>query len=171
MSYRKAFFIICLIVSIICLAAGYGIAEKWIGAVIAIIIGLAWLPARKYPASGLPFICLVVSVCLAVAGKLAGSPPLLMICGSGFALAIWDLVFLDNTLGRDSSAPQTRQYERKHLRSLSLVLGFGLLVALLGRLMNLQIPFVIMILLVALAIYGLEHIWNDIKKRSKHIPS
>ena len=97
----------------LCLAAGYGIAGQWIGAVIAIITGLAWLPARKYPDSGLPLICLVVSVCLAVVGRLTGSPPLLMICGSGFALAVWDLVFLDDALGSNSSGEQTRQYERQ----------------------------------------------------------
>jgi hypothetical protein len=168
---RKSFFVICLIVSMLCLAAGYGIAGKWIGTVIAIITGLAWLLARKYPDSGLPVICLVVSVCLAVAGRLMGSPPLLMICGSGFALAVWDLVFLDKALGRVSSGIQTRQYERKHLQSLALALGTGLFVAFLGRLLNFQIPFVIMLLLVVLAIYGLENIWSGIKKRGIHIPS
>ena len=125
----------------LCLTAGYGIAGQWIGAAIAIITGLAWLLARKYPASGLPFICLVVSVCLAVVGQLSGSPPLLMICGSGFALAVWDLIFLDDALGSNSSEEQTRQYESKHLQSLALALGFGLLIAFLGRLLNLQDPF------------------------------
>ena len=138
---RKTFFVIGVAVSILCLIAGYGIVGEWIGTVIAIITGLAWLFAWKYPSSGLPFICLVVSVCLAVAGRLIGSPALLMICGSGFALAVWDLVFLNNALGRDSLGVQTRQYERKHLQSLALALGSGLLVAFLGRLFNLQLPF------------------------------
>ena len=137
---------------------------------IAIITGLAWLPARKYPDSGLPFICLVASVCLAVAGQLIGSPPLLMICGSGFALAVWDLVFLNDALGRNSSGVQTRQYEGKHLQSLALALGSGLLVAFVGRLLNFQIPFIVMMLFVALVIFGLERIWGAIKKRSMHIP-
>jgi hypothetical protein len=167
---RKNFFIICLAVSILCLTIGYGIVGKWIGTAIAISIGLAWLPARKYPASGLPFICLAASVCLAVAGQLIGSPPLLMICGSGFALAVWDLVFLNDALGRDSSGVQTRLYEGKHLQSLALALGSGLLVASIGRLLNFQIPFIVMILFVALVIFGLERIWGAIKKRSMHIP-
>jgi hypothetical protein len=155
----------------LCLAAGYGIAGKWIGAVISIVTGLAWLPAQKYPDSGLPFVCLVASVCLAVAGRLIDSPPLLMICGSGFALAVWDLIFLDNALGGDSAGVHTRQYERKHFQSLALALGFGLSVAFIGRLFTLQFPFFILMFFVALAIYGFEHIWNIIKKRSRHIPS
>ena len=149
---------------------GMGLSGQWIGAVIAITTGLAWLPARKYPASGLPFICLVVSVCLAVIGRLTGSPPLLMICGSGFALAVWDLIFLDGALGTNSFGEHTRQYESKHLQSLALALGSGLLVALVGRLLNFQIPFIVMMLFVALVIFGLERIWGAIKKRSMHIP-
>jgi hypothetical protein len=171
MSYllRKTFFVICVIVSTLCLTVGYGIAEKWIGVVIAIITGLIWLLARKYPDSGLPVICLVVSVCLAVVGLLIGSPPLLMICGSGFALAVWDLVFLNNALGRVPSGVQTIQYERRHLQSLALALGSGLLVAFLGRLFNLQFPFLILMLFVAFIIFGLDRTYGYIKKRKLHI--
>ena len=42
----------------------------------------------------------------------------------------------------------------------------GLLVAFLGRLLNLQIPFVAMMLFVALVIFGFDRIWRTIKKRS-----
>jgi len=168
MSLRKTFFFICLAISILCLAAGYAIVGKWVGAVIVIITGFAWLFARKYLDSGLPFICLVMSVCLAVVGRLTGSPPLLMICGSGFALAVWDLVFLDNALGNNSLEAQTRQYESKHLQSLALALGCGLIVAFAGRLINFQIPFIVMMLFIALVIFGLERIWGIIKKRNIH---
>jgi len=69
---------------------------------LAIMTGLAWLPARKYPASGLPLACLLVSIGLAVVGRLTGAPPVLMICGSGIALAVWDLLLLDVALGSAS---------------------------------------------------------------------
>jgi hypothetical protein len=161
---RKPFFVICLAVSMLCLVVGYGITGKWIGAAFAIVIGLAWLLARKYPDSGLPFICLVVSVCLAVVGRLSGSPPLLMICGSGFALAVWDLVLLDDALGSNSFGEQTKRYENKHLQSLALALGFGLFVAFLGQLLNLRIPFVLLMLFIALVLFGLDRIGSYIKK-------
>ena len=166
--FRKTFFVICLVVSMLCLAAGYGIAGQWVGTVIATITCLAWLPARKYPDSGLPLICLVVSVCLAVVGQLGGAPSLLMICGSGFALAVWDLVFLDDALGNNSFGEQTRRYENKHLQALALALGSGLTLAFVGRLINFQIPFMVMMLFVAVIIFGLERIWGVIKKGSIH---
>jgi hypothetical protein len=70
MSILKTYFVVCLAGSLLCLIAGYGITGHWVGAVIAIITGAAWLFARKYPSSGLPFICLLLSVCLALAGLL-----------------------------------------------------------------------------------------------------
>ena len=109
------------------------------------------------------------SVCLFGYGGTANRfSPLLMICGSGFALAAWDLIFLDDTLGTNSFGEQTRQYENKHLQALALALGCGLIVAFVGRLLNFQIPFIVMMLFVALVIFGLERIWSTIKKRNIH---
>ncbi|HLO29124.1 MAG TPA: hypothetical protein VK249_08320 [Anaerolineales bacterium] len=166
MDIRKTSFVVCLVVSMLCLAAGYGFAGQWIGTVIAITLGLAWLPARKYPVSGLPHICLIASVGLAVIGQLTGTLPLLMIIGSAFALAVWDLILLDAVLGANSSGEQIRRYENKHLQSLALVLGAGLLAACLGGLLNLQIHFVAMMLFVALVIFGFDRVWRTIKRRS-----
>jgi hypothetical protein len=164
MRIREIFFFICLIISALCLAAGYGIAGQWIGAVVAIMVGLTWLLARKYPATWLPFICLVASVGLAVVGRLTGSSPLLMICGSGVALAAWDLIILNDALGSNSPGEQTRQYENRHLQSLVLVLGSALFVSLLGRFVNLHIPSIALMLLIVLSIWGLDRVWATIKK-------
>lgn len=166
MALRKTFFVVCLVVSLLCITAGYGFAGRWIGAAIAITSGLAWLHARKYPDSWPPHLCLITSVGLAVTGQLTGTPPLLMIGGSGFALAAWDLILLDGALGTHSVGEQSRRYEIKHIQSLALALGAGLLVAFLGRMLHLQIPFAAMLLFVALVIFGFDRIWGTIKKRS-----
>jgi hypothetical protein len=161
---RKIFLAVCLIVSVLCLAAGYGLSGQWVGVVISLIMGPAWLFARKYPISILPLICLLISVCLAVVGKLNGVPSFLMICSSGFSLATWDLLLLDGALGNSSSGEQTRQYEIKHLQSLGLALVSGLAVIFLGHSLRLQIPFVVLLLSVALVIFGLDRVWDYIKK-------
>jgi hypothetical protein len=163
MALRKIFFTVCLVVSALCLAAGYGIAGKWIGTALAFITGLAWLPARKYPAAWLPLACLLGSICLAVVGRLTGCPPVLMICGSAIALAAWDLLLLDAALGSAPLGEQTRHYEISHLRSLALALGGGLLATFLGRWLHPQIPFFITLFLVALVVFGLDRAWGYIK--------
>lgn len=168
MAPRKTFFVVCLVISMFCLAAGYVIAGLWIGAVIAIVTGVVWLLDRKYMDTLLSHICLLVSVCLAVVGQLTGSPPLLMICGSVFALATWDLLSLDIALKSSSYGEQTRRYENKHLQSLALALGCGLIMGFVGRWLNFQIPFVVMLLFVALIIFGFDRIWGIIKKQGTH---
>jgi hypothetical protein len=164
MSPRKIAFTFCLIVSVVCLAAGYGIAGQWIGTGAAIITGPGWLFARKKTASGLPLICLFAAVSLAFVGRLAGSPPLLMICSSGFSLVVWDLLLFQAALGNESTGEQIRQFETIHLQSLALGPGAGLLVALLGHFLRIQVPFVLLALCIALAIFWLDRVWINVRK-------
>lgn len=163
---RKTLFSVCLVISALCLAVGFGFVRQWIGVAAGILTVPAWLLARKYPASWLPHICLLGSVGLAVVGRLFGSPFFLMICGSGVALAVWDILLFNSALGKYSSGEQTRQYESKHLQSLALALGSGLLVAFLGSFINLRIPFAVLLLFIALVVFGLDRVWGYIKKRA-----
>jgi hypothetical protein len=167
-SLRKVFFITCMIFSVFCLTAGYAVAGQWIGTVAAILMIPAWLFARKHSGTWLPYICLLASVSLAVIGKLTGAIPILMIFGSGITLAVWDLLLLDAALGNNSSGEQTRQYENKHLQSLALSLGFGLSMALLGRLLNFQIPFFVLLLFIVFTLFSLDRIWSYLKRRSNN---
>jgi hypothetical protein len=167
MSRRKVYFVICMLISTVCLAAGYASAGQWMGAGLAIILIAAWWLARKYPDADLGFICLLSSVCLAVAGQLSGAMAVLMTCGAGAALAAWDLLELDESLKGDE--PQTREYESRHLQALALALGSGLLLAILGRLLNFQMPFIVVALSVGVLLFGLDRVWLHIKKRGMDI--
>ena len=167
MSLRTALFVICLMISVVCLTAGFWIAGKWIGALVAILIGPAWLFARKNMDPWLPFICLLASVGLAVAGRLFGAPYFLMILGSALALAVWDLIYLDTALGKNSFGAKTRRYKNKHVQSLVLALGFGLFVALLGRFINIRIPFIVLMLLISFTLFALDRVWRYIKRTGK----
>ena len=167
MSLRKTLFVICLIISVLCLAVGYGLAGHWMGAIVASLMGPSWWLARKYQGSPLPLVCLLVSVGLAVYGRLLGSPPVLMIFGSAVALAVWDILHLDSALGSNPSVEQTRQYEKAHLQSLTLALGGALLGILLGRFLNIRISFLVLLLLIAFLLFALDRVWGDIKKAGR----
>jgi hypothetical protein len=166
---RKILFVLCVVLSILCLAAGYAMVGHWVGAVIVIITGLCWIPARKDLGAWLPHLCLFAFVFLAVVGRLTGSTTFLMVCGSGLALAAWDLFFLDEELKGSTYGEQTRRFENKHLQSLTLALGFGLMAAFVGRLLNFQIPFAILMLFVLMVVFGLDRVWGYTKKRKMHI--
>ncbi len=164
MAPRKTLFAVCLIGSVLCLTAGYGMTGQWPGAVATIITCPAWLLSRKYPTSWLPIICLLLCIFLAVAGILSGSVSLLMICSAGFSLAVWDLVLLDRKLGNRPSDEQTRQYENKHVRSLAPALAAGLLAGFLGHLFVFQIPFALVVILIAVVLFGLDRTWAYMRK-------
>lgn len=166
MSPRKTLFLISLLFSTLCLAAGYGIARHWLGMSVAILLGPTWWLARKHPGSGLPWICLSISVGLAVIGRLTGSPSLWMILGSTTALAAWDLLFLDSALGNTAPGLATRQYEGQHLRALLLALGSALLAILAGRFVTIQLPFIVLLLSLALLLFSLDRIWRILKKQA-----
>ncbi len=167
MSFRKVLFVACLIILVAGLAAGYVFAGKWIGALPAIIMAPAWLLAQKNTDPWLPFICLLTSVVLAVAGRLAGATPLLMILCSALSLVVWDLTYLDATLRKNSFGALTRRFEHKHIQSLGLALGFGLLGVLLGRLINLRISFVVLMILIAFSLFAIDRTWGYIKGTKK----
>lgn len=165
---RKIFFALSLACLVFCLMAGYGLAGQWPGVALAIIAGLAWLTGLKYPWFWLPHTCLLVSVSLAVAGCLAGYSPVLMIFGAGAALVVWDILLLDASLRNNSPAEQTRQYETDHLQLLALAIGSGLAVVLLGRLLHIQVPFLAMVVFVALVAFGIDRLWGYLSKYRLH---
>jgi hypothetical protein len=163
---RKTLFVISLFFSTLCLAAGYGIARHWLGMSVALLLAPIWWLARKHPGSGLPWVCLSISVGLAVIGTLTGCPPLWMIFGSAAALAVWDLLFLDSALGNTSPGVPTHQYEGQHLRALLLALGSALLVIVAGRIVTIQLPFVVLLLSLAFLLFSLDRIWRILKKQA-----
>jgi hypothetical protein len=87
-----------------------------------------------------------------------------MICGSGIALAVWDLLLLDAAFESNAARVHTRQYEKEHLRSLAFALCTGLFLVFVGRLVTLKIPFVLMVLCVVLVISALDRTFSQIKK-------
>ena len=152
-------------ISLLCLAAGYGLAGYWVGAAIAILMAPAWWLAHRDPTSSLPTVCLSGSVGLAVVGRLIGCSPAWMILGSAAALAAWDLIFLDSAVGNHSYGESTRLYENRHLQSLLMALGFALLAVVLGRFLNIQLPFIVQLLALTLMLVALDRVWGYIKKR------
>ena len=167
MPLRKTSFVICLIFLVLCLAAGYATTGGWLGAALAVLLGPAWWIALRYPGSWLPFLCLLGSVGLAITGVLNGSPPAFLIFGSAMALALWDLVSLDSALRNLFAVEQTHRYEREHLRSLALTLGSALLAIMLGRILKVQVPFLVLLLSVAFVLFAIDRVWGFIRKSGK----
>jgi hypothetical protein len=165
MPQRKALFLVSLVIALVCLAGGYGTTGQWVGAILVFLIILAWPFSQRFHLTWSAPACLVSLVFLAAAGLLAGAPAFLMIPGAVAALAAWDLLGLDRTMQGSSPSETARQFEQNHIRSLALALGLGVLVAVTGSLLILQFPFIILIGLVLLNLFGLDRVFWYLKNR------
>jgi hypothetical protein len=163
-SIRRILFFIGLAILVISQISVYAITGQWIGILCAIGLGFLWLFARKNPGTWLPNICLATSLVLTATGTLTGSHFILSIIGSGFSLAIWDLLLFDASLQKTTYADQTRLYENTHLKSLSLAVGLGIFTGIIGHSLHLQTPFFLIILMIVLALFGLDRVWLSIKR-------
>jgi hypothetical protein len=123
---------------------------------------LAWLLTWKWPSRWLPFAALALSVCLSAAGIFAGSPPVLMILSAALVLPGWDLAFFDLALTDSALFDLPSNFAHSHSKSLTFVIILGLLAALDGRLLRIQLPFGGLILLVLLALLSLDRLWRTL---------
>ena len=164
MPLRRILSLVCPILCVACLAAGYATNGDWIAVAAGASTGLIWLLVYKRPASWPPSVALVISVIWGAAGLLVDATPFPMILGTTFALAGWDLMWLDHTLtgSANSSAQTISLFEHRHYQSLALALGPGLLIVIAGRMIQFEIPLGGMIILAILAMFSLDRIWRTL---------
>ena len=166
MLWRKIISLVCPIACVICLAVGYAPIGQWM-ALLGVLLNLfAWLFARKGRSELLSLAALVFSLSLTVAGLFASASPYLMILSATLALASWDTALLDHARTEDSPAKTVDLLEKRHYQSLALALGLGLLLAIAGRVLRIQLSFGWMILLAILALFSLERVWRALRGRS-----
>ncbi len=160
MTLTKNLTLVCILASLACMLAGLAAGRPWTAALPALAPALLMLLARRgIQASWLPTAGLVLSTGLAAVGILSGGQPLLLALGVMAALAGWDLVLLENSLG-GGPPQQAVFFEGRHLKSLALAIGLGTLgVALgVGGGLQLSLPFGGLILLVALILFCLDRL-------------
>jgi hypothetical protein len=93
---------------------------------------------------------------VAAGGLLAGHSPYLLIIGSVTALCAWDLALFEKSLAGDQHQVLVNVLESNHLQSLGLVVLIGLILTSAGLLLRLTVPFGVIVLIVLLALFGLE---------------
>jgi hypothetical protein len=157
----------CCAASVLCFCAAYALAGIWWAAGLSLLLGLLWIPAYKHPVPILVSFCLVVFTGLGVVGILLGLQAAWITIGLTAALAAWDLLFLNASLKNTPDDAGTRLFHTRHLSSLLLALGAGLLAALVGQLFSFQVPFIGMLVMAALVAWGLERTWVRFHIRGK----
>ncbi len=138
-----------------CLGIGFATAGQWAFVAAALVILAGGMLDLRWPSGWLPPVALAASIGLAGIGVFTGAATALMLLAATLALAAWDLALLDHALASNPPDEPTGQLERRHYRNLAIVAGIGLLAALASQGIQFQIPFVVMLALVALVLYFL----------------
>ncbi len=162
MALRTILPLACILTSSALLATGNALAGQGMALAAALAALLAGILAQKWPSTALSTTALILAVAAAAGGMLAGALALLMMPGAVLALAGWDLSLFAAEQKGSAPGKTLPLLESKHYRSLALALGSGLLAAVAGSLIHLQIPFIGMVILALLAIFSLDRIWKSL---------
>jgi len=139
---RSIILTVCLIITTVCLGAGYILAGYWLILPVFLAMLLFWIFTKNQPVFITASSLLVVFVILAVIGITADLSLILMIVACIAALVSWDLMQFKYSLGLAAFA--------------------GLTLALISSYINMQFPFVLILLLVLTTvgglIYGMQYI-------------
>jgi hypothetical protein len=160
MKTRSLLFNLSLIISIGCFTAGYFLAGYWLILPLLIVLAAAWIFAYQRPTFWLSAVSLVGAVILAAVGIVLDLSPVLMVIACTMALVSWELIHFKHNTTKNTPAAHRSDLEKHHLRSLVSAASAGLTLALLTMLVNLQLPFGIVALLVLIAmgslVYGMQ---------------
>jgi hypothetical protein len=164
MILRRILNLLCPIFITLCLIFGFAKIGQGVALTAGLVALGVWLLAYRWPSTWLPSIALVLTVCLAAIGLSFGASALLMLVAATLALANWDLALLNRIPTVSSSTQNFTLLEKKHYQNLLLALGLAFSAIMMGRMIRVQIPFGVMILLVTLAFFSLTRVWAMFSK-------
>lgn len=150
----------CVGILAVALTAGFGLNRLWIGLAVTGLVTVVWIIAKRYSSKWLAHISMIASTGLACAGVLTGAPGWLMLIAVGFALATWDLLLLMMTTAHDPDNPQNRRYIDTHIRSLAVVVGLSIPGAIIGRSIQWDLPFIVLVLVTGLILVVFDRVWR-----------
>jgi hypothetical protein len=147
--------------AILCQLSGFALALYWALMIAeAVVLGI-WFLAIKTGSSLLRSINLFFMVGLAITGLHLRSNTWLMISSAGLALLAWDADLLKLQMRDTPDDPTGSAYRQERLRVCVVAVVSGLILAFMGHLFNIKIPFILMMVLALLAVWGFSRIWRS----------
>jgi hypothetical protein len=153
--------IICTGLAILCQLTGFALTPHWALIIAETAVLGIWFLAKKTGSSVFRSINLFFMVGLAVAGLALGSKTWLMFFSVALALIAWDVDLLKLQMQDTPDDRGGSAYRQERLKACVLAVVSGLVLAFGGHLFNLKIPFIIMMVLALLAVWGFSRIWRS----------
>lgn len=134
--------------------AGYLLAGAWMILPALLGVGLLFMIARRSSEFQAASVLLVGAFVLAAVGVLMGLSFVLMLVGCVGALVGWDLMLFSHTVKSAAKREEISLLERRHDQSLTIAVAIGLMFSLTAANLALNLPFIVILLLCALALGG-----------------
>ena len=157
-------FYACLYAASALLAAGFGLAQRWPGLALAVLVGVGWLAARRLSWNWLINALLGAFTALSAASLLSGVSPALAIAASAAALAAWELSAQENPPRDEPARALAVGYLRARRVWLAAAVGLGLLLAEAGLFLRFAMPFGVLLLAALLVLFGFYQFYRYSRK-------
>jgi hypothetical protein len=138
------------------LAVGYALDGEWLGTVLSVALGFAWLAGHWRRWDWMTSLALPSYAAVAAVGLSLGVGSGWMLTGLIGALIAWDLGDLLQTGRSVDRVDHARELENNHLRWILVVGGLGLALAALAMSIRVRIGFAVMAFLALLLILALS---------------
>ncbi len=163
MLWRKLFFYACVLLATACLTTGLWLAGWWGLGLPALLLSAGWVWSLRTSVDWPATATLMLTVVLAAAGLLVGAAPYAMLAAAAAALAAWDGAHVNRRL-QHSPEQAARVFGRRHFETLAAVLAAAVLLTGVGRQVQIETPFLIVLALALLVLWGIDRIWGIVRR-------
>jgi hypothetical protein len=151
MKVRSIILNTCLITSIGCVGVGYLFAGYWLIVPALLVMAFFWIFTKQRSVFGSASSVLLGFVILAAIGIIADLSLNLMLIACTTALVSWDLMQFNQSRVGNPLHKTNSSLEKYHLQSLASAASAGLMLAFMGSLISVRLPFGVIVLLVLMA--------------------
>jgi len=142
---------VALLLAVACLLLGFLQAGSWTILPGLLIPPIAWIWLRRQPAFASASTSLLGMTLLAGIGMLTGLPRYLMLAAGVSALGAWDLMLFEADMAGVPEDASSAALTRDHVRRLALTLVPALLLTFAASILELSLPFAVILALVLTA--------------------
>lgn len=161
---------VCLMTAAVCLGAGYIPGGYWLIMPVLLVMTIFRMVMNTrsvfWPVSSQ----LVVYVFLAAVGVAVNLSLPLMVIGCTAALASWDLTRFNQSLVGNPPPEAQGLLEKYHMQSLTVMCGASLLLVSISSIINMQLPFGVIVFLILTAVGCLVYSVKYISEKAGREP-
>lgn len=166
MNFRKA------LLALTCLVAATGLimgmAGQWrlVSLAASALLAVAWALKPLRHISWLASLSLGVYLLIAAAGLTLEGEPIFLVIGGMAALATWDLILFGRNLEGAENNAGLHRCTLEHFKSLGIAFGLAALLVIPVLLIRIQLPFFVMLVVLAIAATGILLAYRFLKMKN-----